>query len=93
MWVRLNCFLRRRHLYRLRLNKGRMYMECADCGHRSQGWEMGPKARPLTPKRPTRSDLRIWLDDTVATSAIEPSPESLRDPAPPRGELRLRLDS
>ena len=62
MWVRLNCFLRRRHHYRLRISKGRMYMQCADCGYRSQGWEMGPKARPLTPHTPRPSALRLTLD-------------------------------
>ncbi len=93
MWVRLNCFLRRRHHYRLRISKGRMYMQCADCGYRSQGWEMGPKARPLTPHSPRPSTLRLTLDDAPVAPDAEVSIEPPRTSLPPSDELRFQLDS
>lgn len=93
MWVRLNCLLRRRHHHRLRISKGRMYMECADCGSRSQGWEMGPKARPLIPPRPPSAEFRLWIDDALPPAAPDSSVDVLHRPAGPPDELRLQLDS
>ena len=93
MWVRLTCLLRRRHHYRLRMSEGRMYMQCLDCGSRSQGWEMGPKARPLIPRRDRTPSFRLLLDDVP----LEPVPDSTLDsvgvPPRPADELRFQLDS
>ena len=93
MLLRLICFIRRRHNYRLRGRDGRMFMECGDCGYRSHGLEMGPKARPLAQQS---TKLRLWLDDAVSLPPAADSGvalESLGAPSSRPDELRLQLDS
>lgn len=96
MFVRLTCIIKRRHSYRLRSLDGRVFMECADCGNRTRGWEMGPKARPLQPD--SFSELRLWLDDTAPLPSVTEidvgeAIRSLPVPVPRSRELRLHLDA
>ena len=93
MFVRLACFLRRQHNYKLRGSDGRVYLECRHCGFRSPGWEMGPKARPVPRQVPS---LRLWLDEASSSQVLQDSSHRLqpRTPRPQlaRGEFRLQLD-
>jgi hypothetical protein len=93
MFVRLTCLIRRRHRYRLRGLDGRVFMECAECGHRTQGWEMGPKAKPISDG--ASASFRLWLDDTEllpSSEEVDETPESLRALLVRPDELRLQLD-
>ncbi len=91
MFVRLACFLRRQHNYRMRGSDGRVYLECRNCGFRSPGWEMGPKARPIIQQVPS---LRLWLDEASQSQVFQGSSQQRQPLRPqlPRDEFRLQLD-
>jgi hypothetical protein len=66
MWKYFAC-LRGNHIYHVRVQPGRVFVECGCCGHRSHGWNL--TARSTAKAKPT---LRLLLDEsaTAATRAV-----------------------
>lgn len=44
----LSCHLFRAHDYAVRCESTGVYLQCAECGSRSHGWQMGPTG-PMAP--------------------------------------------
>lgn len=41
LWNRLSCLLTG-HDYTVRHDSGKIFLRCDGCGHRSEGWSLGP---------------------------------------------------
>ncbi len=61
-WVSVRCVMWG-HDDRIRRAAGRRYLECADCGRETAGWNLKPE-RTAVPRRPepTRSLSRGWRE-------------------------------
>ena len=92
MWKYFAC-LRGNHIYHVRVQPGRVFVECGCCGHRSHGWNL--TARSTTKVKPT---LRLLLDEsaTSATRAVVASRPREGHSRSPRlaasNEFRLHLE-
>ena len=94
MFGRFSCFIRRQHHYRLRGQGGRVFMECRDCGHRSPGWDLGPKAKPILQES---SEFRLSLDGIpdsgLVASPARPLESVIRAGSKPASDVfRLYID-
>ena len=88
MLARLRCFLRHTHDYQLRRQPGRLFLECAHCGHCSPGWVVAKKPGPL-PAEP----FHVLFDDfSIARVSEERGHRIGRTHPPMPGEFRLNLE-
>jgi hypothetical protein len=49
MWSLFNCYLSGRHDYGMWCEPGAIFLRCVNCGKRSSGWSMEPKASVSVP--------------------------------------------
>jgi hypothetical protein len=62
-WVRVRCLMLG-HDDRIRRVAGRMYLECAECGRETRGWNVTPDAvvPPAPGRTPSRSLASGWRE-------------------------------
>jgi hypothetical protein len=69
MWSLFNCYLSGRHDYGMWCEPGAIFLRCVNCGKRSSGWAMDPKAAvsaPLPKPARTRATVRTAPASTIA---------------------------
>jgi hypothetical protein len=49
MWDWINCHLFGRHEHGIAYDQGSIHLRCLRCGHRSNGWQVDPRAFGLQP--------------------------------------------
>lgn len=100
MWKFFACHVLRNHTYEVRVQQGRVFLECSGCSRRTQGWNLinGSTAR-------AGHALRLLLDESAMIRARPRSglqarralqPRVARDYSgrfAPRTEFRLHLES
>lgn len=69
-------------------------MECRDCGHQSPGWDLGPKAKPISQES---SEFRLSLDGAsdlgLVTGPARPFEAVMTEGTKPTSdEFRLYID-
>ena len=99
MWKFFACHVLRNHTYEVRVQQGRVFLECSACSRRTQGWNL-IKGSTTT----ARHALRLLLDESAmaqarprrglqARRALQPRvARDYSERFTPRTELRLHLE-